>query len=83
MTENDLDLTVQNGMLFVRGERKPAEGRSYLYDNRFYGRIERVVTLPEAIDTDNMDAKLVAGVLSVTFPKSPRAKAKKITIKTS
>ncbi len=83
MAEHALDLTVQNGMLFIRGERKPAEGRTYLYDNRFYGRVERVVTLPDAIDTDNMEAKLVAGVLTITFPKSPKAKAKKIAIKTS
>ncbi|MGC8638249.1 MAG: Hsp20/alpha crystallin family protein [Isosphaeraceae bacterium] len=83
MSENDLDLTVQKGMLFIRGERRSPEGRTYLYDNRWYGRLERVVTLPEAIDTDHMEAKLTAGVLTVTFPKGPQAKAKKIAIKTS
>jgi HSP20 family protein len=83
MSESDMDLTVQKGMLFIRGERRSPEGRSCLYDNRWYGRVERVVALPEAIDTDHMEANLKAGVLTVKFPKGPQAKAKKIAITTS
>jgi HSP20 family protein len=83
MTDQDVDITVHNGMLFIRGERKPSEGRSYLYNGRCYGRFERVVTLPEAVDCESVQAELKDGVLSLTLPKSPEAKPKKITLKTS
>src|SRR5215218_9830323 len=31
-TETDIDVTVHNGLLFIRGERRPVEGRTYLYN---------------------------------------------------
>jgi len=81
--EEDLDVTVHNGMLFIRGERRPEEGRRYLYDGRSYGRFERAITLPEAISTDDVQARLTDGVLSITLPKSPEGRPKQITLKTS
>src|SRR3954447_15575742 len=81
--EKDLDITVHNGMLFIRGERNPEEGRRYLYNGRSYGRFERVITLPEAVNTDGVQATLKDGVLCITLPKSPEAKPKKIELKTS
>jgi len=83
VAEKDVDITVHNGMLFVRGERKPEEGRRYLYDGRSYGRFERAITLPEAVDADGVQATLKDGVLCVDLPKSPEAKPKKIEIRTS
>ena len=83
LTDQDVDVTVHNGVLFIRGERKPEEGRQYLYNGRTWGRFERVITLPEAVDADNVQAELTNGILRVTLPKSPEAKPKKITLKTS
>jgi HSP20 family protein len=83
LTDQDVDVTVHNGMLFIRGERKPEEGRQYLYNGRAWGRFERVITLPEAVDADNVQAELANGILRVALPKSPEAKPKKITLKTS
>jgi len=80
--EEDLDMTVHNGMLFIRGERKSAEGREYLYNGRTYGRFERIITLPEAVSNDDVQATLTNGVLSVDLPKAPEAKPKKISLKT-
>ena len=81
MSEEDLEITVHNGMLFIRGERKPVEGRQYLYNGRSYGRFERVVTLPEAVNTDDVQAAMTNGVLCISLPKSPEARPKKITLK--
>ncbi len=81
MSEEDLEITVHNGMLFLRGERKPVEGRQYLYNGRSYGRFERVVTLPEAVNTDDVQAAMTNGVLCISLPKSPEARPKKITLK--
>jgi HSP20 family protein len=81
--EQDVDVTVHNGMLFIRGERKPEEGRRYLYNGRTYGRFERVIALPEAVDTDDVRATLTDGVLRLSLPKSPEAKPRKIALQTS
>jgi HSP20 family protein len=83
VAENDLDITVQNNRLFIRGERKPEEGRRYLYNGRSYGRFERVITLPEAVNTDGVQATLKDGVLCLTLPKSPEARPRKIALKTN
>lgn len=80
VAEQDVDMTVHNGVLTIRGERKPDEGRRFLYNGRPHGRFERVITLPEAVEADGARASLADGVLSVTFPKSPEAKPRKIAL---
>jgi len=82
VAEDELDITVHNGMLFIRGERKPEEGRRYLYNGRSYGRFERVITLPQAVNTDEVQAALRDGVLCINLPKSPEARPRKIALKT-
>ena len=81
-TEKDIDVTVHNGLLFIRGERRPVEGRNYLYNGRLFGRFERVITLPEAVDAENVQARLADGLLSIELSKSPQAKPKKVTVVT-
>jgi len=83
VTIEGLDITVQDGMLFIRGELKPAEGRRYLYNGRSYGRFERAIALPEAVITDGVQATLKDGVLLLDLPKSPAAKPRKIELKKS
>jgi HSP20 family protein len=83
VADTDVDVTVHNGLLFIRAERRPAEGRNYLYNGRAYGRFERVITLPEAVDTEDVQARLADGLLSIELTKSPEAKPKKITVQTS
>jgi HSP20 family protein len=83
LTDKDVHITVHHGLLSIRGERKPEEGRTYLYNGRCYGRFERVITLPEAVATDAVQAELKDGVLSLTLPKSPEAKPRKIALTTS
>ena len=81
-TEKDIEVTVHNGLLFIRGERRPVEGRNYLYNGRLFGRFERVITLPEAVDAENVQARLADGLLSIALSKSPAAKPKKVTVVT-
>lgn len=83
LTSEDVEITAHNGRLFIRGERKAKEDRTYLYDGRCYGRFERVINLPEAVVVDSVDAHLQDGVLHFTLPKSPEAKPKKISLRTS
>jgi HSP20 family protein len=82
VAENDVEITVHNGMLFIRGERRPEEGRRYLFNGRTYGRFERVITLPAAVNADDVQARLTNGVLALALPKSPDARPKKIALTT-
>lgn len=76
----DVEATVHEGRLHLRFERKPEEGRNYLHNSRQYGRVERVVTLPEPVDADKVQATLIDGILRLTLPKSAQAKPYRISI---
>jgi len=80
VTEDDVTLTVHNDKLSIRCERRPDQGRRYLYNGRIYGQFERVITLPEAVKTDAVQAMLTNGVLRINLPKSPEAKPKRISV---
>ena len=79
VSEKDVELTVQDGELIVRGERRSEEKRNG-YDTRTYGRFEQRVGLPTAVDADKVEAALTNGVLKVTCPKSESAKPRRIAI---
>lgn len=79
VTDQDIDVSVHDGTLIVRGERK-SEGKGG-YDTRAYGRFEQRVMLPAPVDADKVEAKLASGVLTVSFPKSENAKPRKIAVK--
>ena len=83
MSEQDVEVTVHKGVLYIRGERKVEEGRRYLYDGRTWGRFERAITLPDEVNTAEVQAELSQGVLRLALPKSPETKPRKITLKTS
>ena len=74
VAESDLEMTVHNGMLFIRGERKAAEGRRPMYDGRSYGRFERVVTLP-APSTPKVPGRICLAGSSTRLPQKPRGQA--------
>jgi len=80
LSEDEVELTVHNDVLTIRGERKREEGRTYLYNGRSYGRFERTITLPEPVNSNEVRATLNNGVLQVALPKSPEAKPKRIAI---
>lgn len=83
MGEQDVEVTVHKGVLYIRGERKAEEGRRYLYNGRAWGRFERAITLPDAVDAASVQAELGQGVLRIALPKSPETKPRKITLKSS
>ncbi len=81
--EEDLNITMENGVLTVRGERKLEEGEkeeSFLRMERPYGAFSRSFTLPQTVDTDHINASYVNGVLMVELTKRAEAKPKQIPI---
>jgi HSP20 family protein len=70
--------TVAEGILTIRGEKKSeheTEEKGFVRRERSFGRVERVVSLPDGVDLDSAKATFKNGVLSVTFAKTPEAQA--------
>lgn len=82
MSQDDLEVVVQDGYLRIRGERKTPQGeRNYWYNERTMGRFERVISLPDVIDADSIEAQVRDGILAVTLQKMPGAQPRKVAIK--
>lgn len=80
-TQNDLEMTFEDGRLVLRGERKlPQDQRKYWHNERGYGRFERVIALPDYADPNTVEANLENGVLYISIAKREEAKPKKIAI---
>lgn len=82
MNEKDIELTVQDGVLTLSGERKiEREDRERGWSERSYGRFERRIALPDGVDEAACDATFRDDLLTVTLPKSAEAqRARRIPI---
>jgi HSP20 family protein len=85
MNEKDIDISVSNGILTMKGEKreeKEEKKKDYHVSERRFGSFERVLRLPANVDSDNIRAKFSKGVINVTLPKKAgvEAKEKKIAI---
>lgn len=81
---DDLDVSIQHGALVISGEKKESEEhkeKGYLYQERRYGSFRREISLPSAVDEQNVKAEYKDGVLHVTLEKSQEALPKKIQVK--
>ncbi|QBQ56096.1 Hsp20/alpha crystallin family protein [Nitrosococcus wardiae] len=78
-----LDISIQQNLLTVAGERKLSteEGVNYYRKERFDGTFRRVVTLPEDVDPDQVSARYRDGVLHVTIQRRESAKPRQIEVK--
>lgn len=84
--EKDVNVTVHDGVLTVKGEKKfekDEDKEDYHTMERRYGSFLRTMRLPESADEDNISANIDKGVLTVTVAKKAGAEAKerKIEIK--
>jgi HSP20 family protein len=74
MSEKDVELWVEDGVLTLRGEKKSeTEDKDRGYSERYYGRFERRIALPSGVDESNARADFRDGVLTVTMPKTAEA----------
>jgi HSP20 family protein len=80
----DLDITIANDMVTIKGERKKPEDvrpEDYFYQECYWGPFSRSIILPVDIDVEGVEADLKDGILTVTLPKAAKAKTKKIKVK--
>jgi HSP20 family protein len=74
MSDKDVELLMEDGVLTIRGEKKSeTEDKDRGYSERYYGRFERRIALPSNVDQQGAKADFRDGVLTVTLPKSAEA----------
>ncbi|MCX6761774.1 MAG: Hsp20/alpha crystallin family protein [Candidatus Moranbacteria bacterium] len=80
----DLDVSINNDMLTIRGERKNEEQvmeENYYYQECYWGSFSRSVILPIDVVADKIEASMKNGILTVRMPKAESNKAKKIQVR--
>jgi HSP20 family protein len=84
VSPDDVDISVEDSTLMVRGERKfysEQQEESFLRIERRFGEFTRSLTLPSTADAESIQASFDQGVLTVEVPKREEAKPRKISIK--
>jgi HSP20 family protein len=83
MAIEDISVQVEGTTLVIAGERKGEQSSrtgNITHLERSFGRFQRAMTLPAAVQVDAVEAKYTNGVLTVTVPKAEEAKTKRIAI---
>ena len=81
--EKDIDIRLENNTLVVRGERKfekEEKEENYHRVERRYGSFVRSFSLPNTVDTENVQATYDKGVLKIALAKKAEAKPKQIKV---
>jgi HSP20 family protein len=76
LTEDDVTVSIADGELTMRGEKKTereSEGDGLIVRERAYGAFERTLPLPEGVDIDAVNATFKNGLLTVVLPKTAEA----------
>jgi HSP20 family protein len=94
LEQKDVEVTIQEGMLTIRGERKEEreekkedereekkEGENYYYSERAFGAFVRSMPLPPGVDPEKVKATFKNGILEIHLQKSKELKGKKVEIK--
>lgn len=83
MKREDFDLSIENNVITLRGERrfeKQDDSDNYHRVERSYGSFARSFTLPQTVQADEVTAEYRNGVLRVTMPKREEVKARRIEV---
>jgi HSP20 family protein len=84
MDPKDIDISLTDGYLTIKGERKQEKEEkeeNYHFIERSYGTFTRSVRLPKEVKHDKRSASYKNGILKVVLPKSEETKTKEVKIK--
>jgi HSP20 family protein len=83
MDPKEFDISLSEGTLTIRGEKKQdrVEEENYHLTERRYGTFSRSIPLSQEVESDKISASYKNGVLTVTLPKPEGTKRKEIKIK--
>ncbi|MCH7737837.1 MAG: Hsp20/alpha crystallin family protein [Chloroflexi bacterium] len=79
----DIDVTIESGVLTIKAESKAEEERQdggYVVRERRAGSFHRSLRLSENVDTDKVEPRYENGVLTITLPVAESEKAKHLTV---
>jgi len=80
----DLDVSINNDMVTIKGERKNEEevlDENYYYQECYWGTFSRSVILPVDVMSDKSEASMKNGILTIRLPKADINKTKKIQVR--
>jgi len=83
--EKDVNVEISNNTMTIRGEKKQEKedkNKDYYRIERSYGSFQRVLSLPEDVDQENIEARFKKGVLTIKMPRKalPESDIKKVKI---
>jgi HSP20 family protein len=84
LKQDEIKVSVEDDILSISGEKKrekEVKEENLYRSERFYGKFERQIVLPQNADRENIKASYKDGVLKVIIPKKEEAKPKKVDIK--
>jgi HSP20 family protein len=81
----DINLDLENNVLTISGEKREEheeqdENNSWHLSERRYGKVSRSFVLPRDVEQEQIQARFEDGVLSVTIPKTEKARRRRIEI---
>lgn len=86
LKKEEINLSLHDGVLTISGERKreteKKEGETFRSE-RYFGKFQRSVTLPTAVNVNKVNASYKDGILTVELPKAEEAKPKQIEVSVS
>lgn len=77
VAEKDIDVTFSEGVLVLKGEKKPAlecENMHYLHKESFCGKFYRRIILSKEVEEEKINASYANGVLSIKLPKTQKTR---------
>ena len=80
----DIDISISNDMLTIRGQRTEEKEESvsdHYYQECYWGGFSRSIILPVEVEADKVEAHLKNGVLTVRLPRARRAKSISVRVK--
>jgi HSP20 family protein len=84
LKKEDVQVSIDNNLLSIHGERKFEEEtkkENYYRVERSYGEFLRTFTLPAFVDATKINAEFKDGILTLNLPKKEEAKPKQIEVK--
>ncbi|HMO13942.1 MAG TPA: Hsp20/alpha crystallin family protein [Pirellulaceae bacterium] len=78
---SSVDMKLEKGVLHIVANRPVRADVEFIRQERCFGKIERLISLPDRIDEEKIEASLSDGVLSIQVPKAPEAQVKKIQVR--
>lgn len=85
VTAEELNISLEQDILIIKGERKdkeevPKDKRNYFIKECYFGPFEKEIILPKEVETTEIRAKMKNGFLIIRLPKG-KNNSKKIEIK--